>query len=177
MNPLRPAIAAMASMTVLGGAFAWMRAWIAAASKIPVSASSRRTTSANGFAVQTSRCSTGTRWLVRVSVLLLCCGCIVDSLLGSRPPTAEGLVNGDQSDGDVPLALDQLILGGIYRALRVEYCEEALQPARVSLSGQLESAAVRGDRGAQQVLPLQLVLVRRESVLDFLECDQDAVLV
>src|SRR5215813_5810633 len=121
MNPLRPAIAAMASMTALGGAFAWMRAWSAPASKIPVSALGRGNTSANGFAVQTSRCSTGTRWLVRVSVLLLCCGGIVDSLLGSRPPTAEGLVDRDQSDGDVPLALDQLVFGGIYGALRVEY--------------------------------------------------------
>src|SRR5947208_8622955 len=153
----------MSSMTEPDGAFASMRARIAATgAKTPVSASMRRTTSAKGVPVHT--------------------GCAPPGRSGSCDPSAspspaEGLVDCDERDCGILLALHQLVLGRVDGALRVEDREEVLQTARVPVGGQLERAAVRGDGSAQRIAPPQLAPVGRERVLDLFERGEDGLLI
>src|SRR5882724_9422496 len=95
----------------------------------------------------------------------------------ASPSPAEGLVDCDERDCGILLALHQLVLGRVDGALRVEDREEVLQTARVPVGGQLERAAVRGDGSAQRIAPPQLAPVGRERVLDLFERGEDGLLI
>src|SRR6516162_2143644 len=97
--------------------------------------------------------------------------------ISAPPAAAQGLVDRDQGNGDAPLALHELVLGGVHRALRVEYREETFQSAGIPLRGELEGATIRRHRRAQRLATSDLSSMRRERILDFFQRDEDRPLI
>src|SRR5258708_22530943 len=94
-----------------------------------------------------------------------------------RPAAPERLVDCNQADHRVPLALNELVFRRIDRALCVEDGEKALQTARVTVHGELQGPAIRRDRGPERLVAPQLPRLGREALLDLLERSQDRLLI